>query len=159
MTAALSSPPVQAVQVAEPQPAPRIPETPQPGFACVYLTRSARDLERASALLAPEHIRIFHAAGLVQAVNRLRRTRSRVLLTDTVYEGGNWKEAFEVAGRFRRPPALVVAARLAGDRLWLAVLERGAFGVVHKPFEQEELSKTLIDAHAQASGGELHMTA
>lgn len=160
MTTGVSSTLPQVGEDVEPQIAPQRPEIPPARFACVYLSKSIRDAQRASALLEPSRIRVFHAADLNQAVNRLRRTRSHVLLTDTVFNGGDWKCAAEAARRFRRAPALVVASRMAGDRLWLAALERGAYGVVRKPFRQAELSRTLINAHAQAqSGGDLYMTA
>ncbi len=145
---------------ARPETVARSPNILTPSFGCVYLTSSIREAERASALLEPAQIRIYHAARLEDAAARLKLTKSRVLLTDTAYKGGNWKDALQMAVRLRPPTALVVAARLANERLWIGVLELGAYDLIQKPFRADELRRILENAHRHATTGKpLHMTA
>jgi DNA-binding NtrC family response regulator len=145
---------------AEPETAARNPNGREPGFGCVYLTSSVREAERASALMEPAQIRIFHAARLEDAEARIKLTRSRVLLTETAFQRGNWKDALQMAARLYPPTALVVAARLADERLWIGVLERGAYDLIQKPFRVDELRRILENAYSHATTGKpRHMTA
>jgi len=143
------------LETAAPNPNRRIP-----GFGCVYLTRSVRQAELTSTLVESAQIRIYHAAGLADARERLTLTRSRVLLTDIAFERGDWKNALQMTVRLRPSTALVVAARLADERLWLDVLERGAYDLILKPFHKEDLCRVLENAHSHAlMGGLRHITA
>ncbi len=145
---------------AEPDAAARNAHRRTPGFACVYLTRSVHEAERASALVESAQIRIYHAAGLTDARERLTLTRSRVLLTDTAFKTGNWKDALRMTVRRRPSTALVVAARLADERLWLDVLEHGAYDLILKPFQKDDVCRILENAHSHARAGVLRrMTA
>ena len=105
-------------------------------------------------------IRIYHAAWLDDAEVQLKLTKSRVLLTDTTFKRGNWKDALQMAVGLRPATALVVAARLADERLWIGVLERGAYDLIQKPFQADELRRILENAHNHATTGKpMHMTA
>jgi DNA-binding NtrC family response regulator len=150
----------RATDEAQPRAVARDPQTRIPGFSCVYLTSSVREAERASSLLESAKIRIYRAAKLGDAEARLRLTRSRVLLADTSFRGGNWTEALQIAMQRRPTTALVVAARLADENLWISVIERGAYDLVVKPFQADELRRILENAHSHATTGQpLHMTA
>ena len=61
---------------------------------------------------------------------------------------------------YARRLLLVVASRLADEKLWLGVLEHGAYNLTLKPFQADELCRVLRNAHNHAvSGGLRHMTA
>jgi DNA-binding NtrC family response regulator len=150
----------QAGEDSDPKVDPRHPRLPDPGFGCVYLAASAREAEAVSSMVESERIRIYHAVTLEDAVSRLKLTRSRVLLTNTRFRDGTWKDALETSQHIRPPAALVVASRLADEKLWLGVLERGAYDLIVKPFQAAELCRILRNAQAHAaSGGLRRMTA
>ena len=44
------------------------------------------------------------------------------------------------------PPSLIVASRLADDRLWADALTLGAFDVLAKPFERMEVVRSVSSA-------------
>ena len=143
-----------------PEPAGRNSNSHSPGFGCVYLTCSVREAALASALAAPARICICHAAGLGEARRLLTLTWSRVLLTDAVFEGGDWKDALQMTVRMHPATALVVASPWADERFWLDVLERGAYDLILNPFRAEELRRVLENAHRHATAGGLrYMTA
>jgi DNA-binding NtrC family response regulator len=130
------------------------------GFGCVYLASSAREAELVSSLVESEQVRIYHAISLDDAESKLKLTRSRVLLSNTTFRRGNWKDALEMSFRIRPQAAMVVASRLADEKLWLGVLEHGAYDLILKPFQAAELCRVLRNAHNHAiSGGLRHMTA
>ncbi len=140
--------------------AARSPGTAAPGFTCVYLTSSIREAERVSRILKPANILLYHAASLDEAEMRLRRAKVRVLLTNSSFRGGNWKDALETASHIRRAVAVVVAAKSADEQLWIAVLELGAYDLVQKPFEPDDLRRILETASVHATtGNPLRMTA
>ncbi len=144
----------------KPESSTRDPRPPVPGFSCVYLASSAREAELVSSLVESEQVRIYHAVSLEDAEARLKLTRSRVLLSNTSFRRGNWKDALEMSLRLRPQAALVVASRLADEKLWLGVLEHGAYDLILKPFQADELCRVLRNAHNHAvSGGLRHMTA
>jgi DNA-binding NtrC family response regulator len=150
----------QAGEDPNPEPDPRYPRLPEPGFGCVYLASSAHEAELVSSMVESERIRIYHAVTLEDASSTLKLTRSRVLMTNTKFRNGSWKDALEMSVRIRPPAALVVASRLADEKLWLGVLERGAYDLIVKPFQAVELCRVLQNAHTHAvSGGLRRMTA
>jgi DNA-binding NtrC family response regulator len=160
MTNAITPVPDGSFGDAMPETAARSPNKRERGFGCVYLTASVREAERASVLVEPAQIRIYHAARLDDAEAQLELTNSRVLLTETVFQRGNWKDALQLTVRLHPPTALVVAARLADERLWIGVLERSAYDLIQKPFRADELRRVLKNAHIHAiTGKPLHMTA
>jgi DNA-binding NtrC family response regulator len=113
-----------------------------------------------STMVESDGIRVYHADSLQDAESTLKLTRARVLLTNTKCRNGNWREALELSLRTHPQAALVVAARLADENLWLGVLEQGAYDLIVKPFQSEELVRILRNAHTHAaSGGLRRMTA
>jgi FixJ family two-component response regulator len=75
---------------------------------------------------------------------------SLVLLTEAAFPGGTWRDALAMKARRHRNVALVVMAALADERLWLDVLEEGAYDLILKPFVAEELLRILANADACA---------
>jgi DNA-binding NtrC family response regulator len=145
---------------AEPVTAPLPLNTLTPGFGCVYLSSSIRDAECVTTLLRSARIRIYHASRLEDAKAQLKLTDSRVLLTDRIFQGGTWEDALQMTIRLRPSTALVVTARLADERLWLSVLQRGAYDLIPKPFQADELRRILENAHdSSIMGRSLYLTA
>jgi DNA-binding NtrC family response regulator len=149
-----------AAGLTEPMPAPQSPSLASRGFGCVYLTSSTRSAEQASVLLEIARIRIYRAASLKAAEELLRLTRSRVLMADTTFEKGAWQDALYLTSYLRPLTVLVVAARSANERLWIEVLERGAYDLVARPFHADELRRVLENARSHAmTAAPLRMTA
>ncbi len=119
-------------------------------FSCVFLGCSREDYQLASRLLDAAHIRLHQAGSLEQANFLLGVGDSVVLLTEAAFSGGTWRDALAMKARHHRNAALVVAAEFADERLWLDVLEQGAYDLILKPFVAEELLRILEHANAYA---------
>ena len=72
-----------------------------------------------------------------------------VLICEVQLPDGLWSALLRRAERFPRPPRLVVASRLADERLWAEVLNLGGFDVLSTPFEASEVRHVV--AHAWES--------
>jgi DNA-binding NtrC family response regulator len=117
---------------------------------CVFLTPSEQEAETVSRLLAPWLIRVHQAVTLDEARAMLPATGAGVLLTEVVFPGGDWEDAYEMLARYYPRLTLVVAATQADEHFWIDVLERGAYDLVSRPFSAEELRRILTNAHAHA---------
>ncbi|MGA3018400.1 MAG: hypothetical protein ABSF62_14870 [Bryobacteraceae bacterium] len=69
----------------------------------------------------------------------LRRERIPIILCDRDRTADAWKELLEQFDGLSSPPLLIVASRLADERLWAEALNLGAYDVLAKPFETAEV--------------------
>ena len=73
------------------------------------------------------------------AIVSLRRNRVRVVLCD----GANWKEMLERSRDLPEPPVLIVTSRVADEQLWAEALNLGAYDVLPKPFDINEVVRVV----------------
>jgi len=73
------------------------------------------------------------------ALEFLRHSPVPVVICEGELPDGTWKDVLTELGRMPRPPLLVVTSRLADDRLWLEVLNLGAYNVLAKPLNSKEV--------------------
>jgi DNA-binding response OmpR family regulator len=71
---------------------------------------------------------------------------------------GSWKDVLEQVTILPDPPPLIVASRLADERLWAETLNLGAFDVLAKPFDRTEAIR-VVGAAWRAWGGPLRLPA
>ncbi|HTX35342.1 MAG TPA: hypothetical protein VME43_09975 [Bryobacteraceae bacterium] len=95
-------------------------------------------------------LRMHHAESLEQADFLLTVTESTVLLSDMVFEDGSWQTALGML-RDHHPlvPMLVVAEPTDGPFLTEAI-DRGAFGILWKPFDFEGVRRQIRTVHEAA---------
>jgi FixJ family two-component response regulator len=61
-------------------------------------------------------------------------------------EPGNWKDVLDEVLALPQPPCVIVTSRLADDYLWAEALNVGAYDVLAKPFETEEVIRIVSSA-------------
>jgi len=83
----------------------------------------------------------------------LQRSRVRVVVCERDLPDGNWRDVLESATRLSHPPAVIVASRLADERLWLDVLVAGGYDVLPRPLDAAEAGRTIVLAHASSRAG------
>jgi DNA-binding response OmpR family regulator len=84
-----------------------------------------------------------------EAVELIERTGFAVIICAPELPDGSWKDLLAELGRQRVPPRLIVASRLADDRLWAEVLDRGGYDVLGMPFEPNEVIRVVSLAWRQ----------
>jgi DNA-binding response OmpR family regulator len=92
--------------------------------------------------LDPVNWTLHLAQNPAEAERTLRNEPVAAVLTDSRY----WKDMLRYLWTMESPPALVVADRLADERLWAEVLNLGAFDLLTKPFAAKEVLHVLSAA-------------
>ena len=68
------------------------------------------------------------------------------LFCDEKFADGEWKGLWNELVKDPCPPEVIVASRLADERLWVEVLNLGAYNLLSKPFRPEEVVRTIHGA-------------
>jgi len=95
-----------------------------------------------SDIFSRSNWKLHHAQTREQALEFLRTHRVGVVITECDLEDQRcWREFLEdVAGLpLQPPPRFIVASRLADDQLWSEALNLGAYNVLAKPFDAQEV--------------------
>jgi CheY-like chemotaxis protein len=74
----------------------------------------------------------------------LGQRRASVVICERDLAPGSWRDILAAATVLPQPPCVIVASRLADDRLWVEALNAGAYDVLSKPFKAEEVIRAAI---------------
>lgn len=89
------------------------------------------------------------AAGIWEARRALQEAPFGVVLSEPSVEDGHWEDLLNELGQMANPPPLIVTFRLADDRVWAEVLNRGGYDVLLKPLEAREVVRIVDQAWRQ----------
>jgi DNA-binding NtrC family response regulator len=99
----------------------------------------------------------YQARELVSALALLQQHDIAVVLCERDLLPGSYIDVLEHINTLPNAPSLIVASRIADERLWAEALNLGAWDVLAKPFDRNELVRSVKSAwrhfHDQ---GELH---
>jgi DNA-binding response OmpR family regulator len=87
--------------------------------------------------------RLLESNSCADAVSLLQRGRVPVVICERLLPDGNWRDLLNGIAALPVPPLLIVAARLADDRLWSDVMNGGGYDVLEKPFNHSELVRVV----------------
>jgi two-component system chemotaxis response regulator CheY len=73
-----------------------------------------------------------------------------VVLTDAALPDGDWRGVLQIVTRAGANIEVVVCSRLGDHKLWIDVLEQGAYDVLVEPYQHEEIRR-IIEAAAARS--------
>jgi DNA-binding response OmpR family regulator len=57
-----------------------------------------------------------------------------------------WREILRACKLLPAPPCVIVTSRLADDRLWMELLNEGAFDLLAKPFDPSDVMRIIHSA-------------
>jgi DNA-binding response OmpR family regulator len=80
---------------------------------------------------------------LESAMATLKRGSIPIVLCDADLGTGTWREILEESRQLSEPPLLIVTSRLADERLWAEALNLGAYDVLAKPFDENEVVRIV----------------
>jgi DNA-binding response OmpR family regulator len=69
-----------------------------------------------------------------------------VMIAEADSPSSPWRELLARIQPLPEPPALILAARIADERLWAEALNLGAYDVLAKPFVPHELIRSVTNA-------------
>jgi len=81
---------------------------------------------------------VIASATVASALAVLRETPIPIVICDCDVSSGTWGEMLDHLSLLPDPPLLIVASRLADERLWAEALNLGAWDVLAKPFDANE---------------------
>jgi hypothetical protein len=81
---------------------------------------------------------------LERARAALRAFPTAAVLSETGFSGGySWKDLLGAIQEVVNPPPLIVASRLADERLWAEVLNFGCYDLLARPFDETEVLRVM----------------
>jgi len=80
---------------------------------------------------------------LESAVATLQRSTIPIVLCEADLLRGTWREMLEESRHLSDPPLLIVTSRLADEHLWAEALNLGAYDVLAKPFDENEVVRVV----------------
>jgi DNA-binding response OmpR family regulator len=97
---------------------------------------------------------VLHAMPTLEsALKTLRENRISIVVAERDLLPGTWRDVLAEIGTRPDPPLLIVTSRLADERLWAEALNLGAYDVLAKPFEVEEVVRVLSFAWKRRKNG------
>jgi DNA-binding response OmpR family regulator len=98
------------------------------------------------AIIGHSNWTLFKARDLASALVLLQQHEIGVVLLERDLLPGRWTEMLEHIKSLFNAPSLIVASRLADDRLWAEALNLGAWDVLAKPFDPREVFRSVMSA-------------
>ena len=103
----------------------------------------AEDYFSLKAALKSSKWELRSADSLKSALAVIRSSEVGVVICERDLSPGTWIDMLKALGLLRDAPRLIVASRLADERLWAEALNLGAYDVLAKPFENKELARSV----------------
>jgi len=114
---------------------------------CVVLTSFRSEFTFLRNVFGRTGIRMHHAESLDQANFLLTVTESTVLLSDVIFVDGFWQHALSVLGDNHPLVTMLVIADPVDRPFLRDLFNRGACGIVWKPFQFEEVRRLIRVVH------------
>ena len=86
---------------------------------------------------------VIASATVASALSVLREMPIPIVICDCDIWSGTWREMLDHIAFLPDPPLLIVTSRLADERLWAEALNLGAWDVLAKPFDVDEVVRIV----------------
>jgi hypothetical protein len=91
-------------------------------------------------------IRVHEVRTLRELADCLGSHRVSVVLCQSIFTGGNWRDALACVSDLPSPPRLIVTSEAVDNWLWAEVLNLGGYDVLAQPFRELEVVRILSSA-------------
>ena len=87
---------------------------------------------------------LLHVARTLEAAAAALQTKPvAIVICESNLLPGSWKDLLKHVSAHPQPPLMIVTSRLADEYLWSEALHHGAYDVLSKPFDPDELTRVL----------------
>ena len=86
---------------------------------------------------------LYKADRVASALTVLRQHEVGVILSENDLRPHSWTDILDAIHHLQDAPAVIVTSRLADDQLWTEALNLGAYDVLSKPFNQEDVLRSV----------------
>lgn len=116
------------------------------GFTDVVLSISAAAEDHAAlrCILQQSSWDVVGAECCETAFRLLSADSIPIVIANDVLPDGDWRRVLTHTLSRPHPPKLIVASRLADDRLWAEVLNLGGYDLLAKPFDADEVRRVVL---------------
>lgn len=101
------------------------------------------DLSALSRIVGHSAWTMESVQSVAAAKEYLAKTPTCVVLCEQDLPDGDWKQLFADISSMEEPALLIVLSESADDHLWAEVLSVGAYDVLVKPFDPQELYRVI----------------
>jgi|SwirhisoilCB3_FD_contig_61_2837709_length_421_multi_2_in_0_out_0_1 DNA-binding NtrC family response regulator len=95
--------------------------------------------------------RVHRAATCNDAASKLRESSCDVVLCDNNLPDGGWRDLLALLGALNAALPVVVMSSAADESMWAEVLRGGAFDLLAKPLEKEDICRVLSSAQTRSA--------
>ncbi len=112
------------------------------------LTVGFEDSDRQILAQAAKHFNCdLIATGTIRdAIRMLAGSTVPVIICQCDLPDGSWREILDLSTTWEQPSKIIVVSRLADNRLWSEVLNRGAYDLLAAPLDKAEVLHVLGSA-------------
>jgi DNA-binding response OmpR family regulator len=115
-----------------------------PAIAVLSVSPSRRDHQYLGSILGHSQWRLHCASNCEEAWKILHESPIDVIVTERCFPDGlGWRELLEEASAMREVPPVIVTANTIDDAFWMEVLGAGAFDLLPKPLDPEEVRRVI----------------
>lgn len=107
------------------------------------ISPAAEDHAALRRILQPSLRQVMEAESCETAFRLCATNPVAAVIANDVLPDGDWKRVLMHLLSRPDPPKLIVASRLADDRLWAEVLNLGGYDLLIKPFDAEEVRRVV----------------
>ena len=126
---------------------PRVNRSESTAVRILAVTPNEEDHAALDRMLSRPAWAVDRARSLSGAITKLRKRNSiPVVLCARDLSGNSWRDMLEQLERVDEPPLLIVISRCADEQLWAEALNLGAYDVLAKPFNADEVIRVLSSA-------------
>lgn len=101
------------------------------------------------------NVKVETGANVASALAVLQKRRIPIVLIACDLSG-SWRDLLEHSSRLPAPPLVIVTSWLADERLWAEALNLGAWDVLAKPFDVQEVCRVVESAWRHWSARHKH---
>jgi two-component system response regulator FlrC len=95
--------------------------------------------------------RVHRARTCNDALSKLRESACDVILCDNNLPDGGWRDLLARLGALQAALPVVVMSSAADETMWAEVLRDGAFDLLAKPLENQEICRVMSSAQIRGA--------
>lgn len=89
---------------------------------------------------------VYPVASITAAAEALAEQEIPIVISEAHLSPGTWQTLLDTLSFLPDPPLLIVASRVADEHLWAEALNLGAWDVLAKPFDAQEVVRVMETA-------------
>jgi len=112
-------------------------------FFALLVSDGHGSLETLRALLKSQGVEVWASSNCAEAARLYEQTHPELIFTAAQHVDGTWRDVIILAEKAAVPANVIVVGRHQNVRLYLGVMDYGAFDFILPPFEPEPIAHVV----------------